>query len=236
MTRIVACIVAWNEEESIARTIRSVKAYVDRVILVDAVFHGNALATGDRSDDATVAEATRACGALPLTVLSPGRRVYEDEARNLYLAALAPGDWCLVIDGDETLYGDHAAVLYERGLVQEGYAAVGVGVRHVLVYTTAVLVDGQAPEVTAEAYASAPVICTAGWQPRLFLYREGLEYEERAGERHQVYDRDGGRVGDEPTAQFGLAFTILNDHVRQTHARYLGDYAWETHTKGADHE
>lgn len=227
MSRILAGIVAWNEADSIGKAIRSVAAYVDGIVVVDAVFHGNVVGMGTCSDDEQE-DVVRAVYAGPTTYLRPYRRLWEDEARNLYLDCADPGDWILVIDGDEILVGDHRPLMArvetirataDQGTLPPAYA--------VAVYSTAVLFPGHAPDVTPVQYQAVPVIAHRGWQPRLFRVRRGLRYRKNdQGKRHTAY------MGETP---FGVGaeriddFLILNDHVAQTWARYQADYAWETH-------
>lgn len=227
MTRILAGIVAWNEADTIAHAIRSVTAYVDGIVIVDAVFHGNEAAEGVESTDRQEARARAAAGSVPVTYVRPGRRLWEDEARNLYLDAAEIHDWILVIDGDETLVGDHRAVEHRVSSIRDLEPEWLPTAYTVAVHTTAVLFPGHAPDMPPHVYDSAPVITHRGWQPRLFQVRAGLRYAKNPhGKRHTAYigERSFGDGAERTTD-----FLILNDHVRQSWERYQADYAWETH-------
>jgi len=105
---VVACYIVLNEAEFIGPSIESVYPLADRIIIVEG---GNdyAVAAGlcgpdRRSTDGTL-DAIRA-------VDDPERKVeivtgaWRDKAeqRNAYAARLRPGDWMLLMDGDEVFY------------------------------------------------------------------------------------------------------------------------------------
>lgn len=223
MSQVVACYVAWNEAGQIAESLRSVKAYVDRYVVVDAVFDANP-AAGTHSADGTRDICESICAPVPLTYIESDVRLTQDVARNRYLDELDEGDWPLIIDGDEVLYGDHDEAL---ALFDEIRAGIDTHALLVPVYTTAVLFDGNAPDVTVAAYATNPTVHTWGWQPRLFQNWKALRYRvNQFGVPHGVYDETGEFVG-----QGGLyekRVFLINHHVRQSYTGYQNDYARET--------
>jgi glycosyltransferase involved in cell wall biosynthesis len=221
--QLVACYAAWNEEQLIAESMRSVKEYVDRFVVVDAVFETNEVdAVGSTDRQREVVEAVAA--PKPLTYLSFDHKVPEHEARNRYLEELADGDWALVIDGDEVLYGAHEDVQRLVDRIKAGeldgdahHAAVGVWV-----LTQMLRFAGSAPEVTAEAYATGPIVCSGGWMARLFRADAGLRYPALPSNRGLF--RDGAWVG-QPAERAGWVF-LVNHHLRQSHAEYVADHRW----------
>src|SRR5213075_2987439 len=99
---IVACYVVANEADHLADSMRSVKAYVDRFVIVDSLFRTNPL-PGTHSTDSTKEVAQRAAGVVPLLYIESQERLSEPEARNLYLTVTRDA-WILVMDGDEQMY------------------------------------------------------------------------------------------------------------------------------------
>ncbi len=83
---ITGCVVVQNEAHLLSECLASLRAIVDRIVVVD---HGST----DQS-----ADIARECGA---TVIDGSLVGYED-ARNLYLDAVHEG-WVLVLDADERL-------------------------------------------------------------------------------------------------------------------------------------
>ena len=221
--RLTACYVVCNEEALIAESLRSVKAYVDRYVIVDAVFENNPH-EGTHSSDRTREVCERVCAPVPLTYVESDRRLDEASARNRYLAEVPDGDWCLVIDGDEVMYGRHQNILAMIERVRAGVWPLAV---EIPVYTQSVLAHGMAPDVDAETYATSPIICSAGRMARFFRQRPGLHYKRNElGIAHGLYDADERFAGRSET-RCPEPF-IVNHHVRQSHADYLNDYAWET--------
>ena len=222
MTQIVACYVACNEEAQIAESLRSVKAYVDRYVIVDSVFAASPVA-GTHSTDRTREICERVCAPVPLTYIESGERLHQDVARNLYLEQLDDGDWVFVIDGDEVMYGDHSGLRAVFDGIRSGIDTHAVLIP---VYTTAVLFDGFAPEVSPAEYETNATINTWGWQPRLFRARSDLRYRVNTlGVPHGVYDAAGEFVGQGGT--YNETLFLINHHVRQTYAGYQNDYARE---------
>src|SRR5674476_203053 len=105
-----ACYAIWNEEQTIAASMRSVKAYVDRFIVVDGAYASNPAPGPVVSTDETWTIIERIAHPLPLIYIPPPKRMVEHEARNLYLAAAASGEWLWLLDGDEILYGDYEEI------------------------------------------------------------------------------------------------------------------------------
>lgn len=221
---IVACLAVCNEAEQVADAIRSVKAYVDRFVVVDAVFDTNMMA-GTHSLDATRQVCERVCAPLPLTYIESDRKLSENQARNLYLDTLEPGDWALVIDGDEVLYGGHEQVLALVDDIRDGAYRSAVGIP---VYTQRVHVNGLAPDVTPEQYETAPVTCSVGVMARFFevgdpRYPNGpIRYPD--GPSNQGLFRYGQWVG-RPAHVVSDVF-MVNHRLRQSHEAYQTDHEW----------
>ena len=214
---VTACYVVWNEASHIAESIRSVKAYVDRFVVVDGAFSTNPIGRGP-STDGTRAEVERACGTTSLKYIIPSISLLEHEARNWALSEVDAGDWVLVLDGDEIFYGDFAKVRD---------SAVDVALS---IYTTAVLFEGNADMMDEEAYQTNPVISTAGQQPRFFRKTSGTLYQVK------MVDVGGRRMSfvhlyrglQEITGSLVEGAFIINRHVSQSFAGYQADYAWES--------
>lgn len=223
MKDIVACYVVANEAEHIAESIRSVKAYVDRFVIVDSLFETNPL-PGTHSTDDTRRVAHTAAAGKPLDYIVSDERLDEPTARNLYLAA-SRGDWILVMDGDEQLYGDHARVLelFEDVRAEKIWDGVLLAV-----YTVAVNFNGNAPEMDELSYEVNPLISTRGEQARLLdnAAERGLTYRHTPlGIGHVAFDRHGlFASGDAPYRDEAF---IINHHTRQSYEGYQRDYVWE---------
>lgn len=216
---VVACYAVHNEEAQIAESLRSVKAYVDRYVVIDSVFDTNPI-DASHSTDRTRQICERVCAPTPLTYIASDRKLSEEAARNLYLDNVPVGDWAFVIDGDEALYGVHVAIGAVFATVRAGW---GMGPLAVPVYTTAVLFEGQASEMGSEAYEVNPTVNTCGWQPRLFANTGGVRYRGIG-----LYDIEGSVAA---RARETDAMFIINHHVRQSYAAYQSDYVWETGEK-----
>jgi hypothetical protein len=219
-----ACYVVCDEEAELARSLRSVKAYVDRFVIVDAAFTSRP-GESTHSSDATRAVAMAACAGKPVSYLEARWKMEEQEARNWYLEEVPSGEWMLLIDADEVLYGDHFEVLQFLADLP-GVDTGSVGVR---VLTTAVLTGLNAPEISADAYATAPVIATSGWMPKLVRQRRTLRHA-RLEVAPGIWTHHGLIDGTEPVDGSGVrseALWIVNDHVGQSHERYQLDFTWE---------
>jgi glycosyltransferase involved in cell wall biosynthesis len=207
-----ACYVLFNEEQHIAESIRSIKAFVDHIVVVDGAFSTNPAGPGP-STDSTRAQVERVCGATRLTYITTSN-LAEHEARNLALTRVDAGDWVLAIDGDEVFYGDFTKVLFE---------GTDVALR---IYTTAVLFDGNADAMDEETYWTNPVVSTGGQQPRFFRNAPKTGYARKTVNDQSfvhLYRRDEEIVGTLVEGAF-----IINRHVAQPFAGYLADFAWET--------
>jgi hypothetical protein len=236
MTDIVAAYLACNDEGTIAESIRSIKAYVDRFVVVDAVFPSNP-AQATHSSDQTRQIVERICSttpAKPLTYISSAAKLLQYYARNAYLEQIHPPDWVFVIDSDEVLYGEYHRILDILGKIRSGELRHSVAIP---VYTVAVNVEKMAPEVTTDEFTSAPLITTMGYMPRFFAAHPNLRYSRAVG---------SGLAGSTPVLTFlgrgqpdrldrfllpenhvppGEMF-LINHHTRQSFDSYQNDYVW----------
>lgn len=221
--RVIACYVVANEAEHLAESLRSVKAYVDGYVIVDSLFTTNPL-PGTHSSDATRAVAEAVCAPLPLTYIESDERLTEPQARNRYLSE-TEGDWCLMLDGDEQLYGEYADILRLMERVRYGRIPKAVDVP---VYTVAVNFNGNAPEMSRAEYERNPLISTMGYQPRLF-HNVGLHYDYDAGRGFggALLDGSGYLQGRRKASEM----LIINHHVRQSFESYQNDFTWEHGTR-----
>ena len=89
MSKIWACYVVFNEEQNIARSMRSVQAYVDGFIIIDTCFPSNPV-DATNSTDNTMVEAGNACGNKELIYIAESKRMCEQEARNRYMEEVPP--------------------------------------------------------------------------------------------------------------------------------------------------
>lgn len=235
MASVAACYVAHGEPELLVESIRSVKPYVDRVIIVDGLFHGN---PGDdvneRIQQKIVADAIcEAPPARPLEYYDMGfEPVSELEARSTYLQLLEADEWGLVIDSDELLIGDHPRAHALFNALRDGADASDLYpiMRAALVpiYTVAVNIPKYAPDISEAEYVTAPLLSTRGFQPRLFRNSSKLTYRLPPGAITPALALvDGGLLGADFRVEHG-EFLILNYHVRQSLSSYQRDYAWET--------
>lgn len=230
---LTACYTVFNESRLIAESILSVKAYVDRYVIVDSVFKSNAVDATHSTDD-TRAICERLCASVPLLYIESLVKLSEDEARNSYLAEVPHGDWLLVIDGDEVLYGAHEGI---ESLIRNNFderVPSRLDAVAVPVFTTAVKFNGMGGDVDAVTYEQAARINTVGYSARFQRSRPGLEYRQvvvaegpYAGELalHGLYH--GAEYVGDSNSRTNAAF-LINHHTRQSHAEYLADYAWET--------
>ena len=218
-----ACYVVWNEEQHIAESIRSIRAYVDRIVVVDGAFSTNPGGQGPSTDN-TEAIVERAAGTTSLDYIVSTIPLQEQEASNLALAQLEVGDWALIIDGDEVLYGDFNLA---RAPIARQPDVSAIALR---VYTTAVLFDGNADQMGRREFETNPVITTVGWQPRFFRKTKNTKFTRLpalipAGSfTHTNLFRGEERVNG---VQVEGVF-LINRHVSQSLEGYLADYAWET--------
>lgn len=220
---LVACYVAHEAGAELARSILSVKAYVDAYVIVEGAFASNPAPL--RSGDDTVQVAAAACAGVPLELVQPGRKLEEHEARQRYLdAAAGPDTWLLLMDSDEVLYAEHA----EFAQLVADLPGVAARALQLQVLTTAVLAPLDAPAIDASLYARAPRIGTAGWMPKLVRWAPTLAHVRQETvpgiwTHHGLRDGAGG-LHDEPRVAGPL---VVNDHAGQGHAGYQHDFRWE---------
>jgi glycosyltransferase involved in cell wall biosynthesis len=241
--QIVVCYTVANEATTIVESIRSLKAYVDRFVVIDSIFDSNPIESTHSTDD-TEALTRLACAAhpaRPLTYVSSNAKLVQTYARNAYLELVDPPDWVFVVDGDEVFYGDHIKIL-------ELFAAIrtpshpqhdGLGSSIALpVFTTAVNVHKMAPDVTPDEFAYAPLISTVGYMPRLFQAHRSLRYTVPSGASTPAltYLADSSDDPPRPLDQYLLPtyavppgdMFIINHHPRQSLEAYKNDYVWAT--------
>lgn len=235
MVDIVACYVVCNEQDSIAESIRSVKAYVDRFVIIDAAFLSSPLPPEvTHSTDLTHQVATQICAAepsRPLHYVEAAARLPQFYARNAYLEFVQPPDWVFVLDGDEIFYGNHLDVQTTFEKIRTGSIKQSLALP---VYTTAVLADKMAPDITPDEFAQAPLISAMGYAPRLFAAAPNLRYLAPLGTSTPTltYIGEPGGWPSQPLWPVHNAspdsIFLINHHVRQTYQGYLDDYAWST--------
>lgn len=229
MPDIWAVYVVANEADHIADSIRSVKAYVDGFVVVDALFQANPTPsdpTISSSTDATPEIFRHLTTAEPtkrLTYYASPVRLTEVQARNLALDLVPPGDWALVIDGDERLCGDWSSMICLLEAIRSGHPVNNAEAYWIQVFTTAVNVNKGADTVTPDEFSTRPIISTAGPMPRLFRVNPILGYTVIPGASTPILSLTGPRY-DVPNGEMFL----INDHVRQSYASYQNDYVWET--------
>jgi glycosyltransferase involved in cell wall biosynthesis len=231
---IVACLCVANEERLIAEAIRSVKAYVDRFVIVDSIFVANEAVDSPHSTDATRAIAERVCAPVPLTYIESQTKLDQPTARNRYLDELAEDDWALIIDGDEVLMGDldFAAALFRR--CRERRFPPSWDALSMRVYTTAVLAEGLGKDLDPDTYATAPLVQTSGWMPRLVRKRAARGWRYRvnaAGIPHGMYDSWTGQFVGKAAIRTNAVF-MVNQHTRQSHDEYVADCIRELRERG----
>ena len=146
----------------------------------------------------------------------------ETAARDLALSYLRPGDWGLIIDGDECLYGDHEALLALACFLPFAATVRSVAIP---VHTTAVLHDGDAPSMSRDDHAGKPLISTSAYMIRLFRMARGLHYELPSGHITPMLTSEDGDVLT-PDLEFPGAF-LINRHATQPFDVYQNDYVWE---------
>ena len=105
---VVACYIVLNEEEFIEASLESVYPLADRIIIVEG---GNdyAVAAGwceadRRSSDATVARVREFPDPAGKIELIQGTWKDKADQRSAYAERLKPGDWMLLMDGDEVFF------------------------------------------------------------------------------------------------------------------------------------
>lgn len=217
--RVLACYVVWNEQELMAESMRSVKAYVDGYVVVDSAFTVNPVDVAHSTDDTRkVTEA--AAHPLPLTYIESPVKMTLDAARNLALLACGD-DWAFIVDGDETMLGARSELLELFAAIRLGEQTEPVGVN---VYTGALFTENRlhAPAIEPEAYRNLPVIYTRGVQPR--LVPAGCEWRRVPnGPSYGLY-----RNGELVKVPADPRLSLINHRTRQSYAAYQHDYVWES--------
>jgi glycosyltransferase involved in cell wall biosynthesis len=237
--QIVAAYATANEATTIAESIRSLKAYVDRFVVIDSIFVSNTFhpdATHSTDDTRAIVEALCAAPpAKPLTYVASAARLTQAYARNAYLELINPPDWVFVVDGDEVFYGDHQKILAAFDAIRNSSNSPSSPISlEIPVYTTAVNVHKQAPDVTESEFALNPLISTWGYMPRLFAANPRLRYLAPPGASTPVLtfiplNGPAYHLASAPDAYSppGDMF-LINHHTRQTLQAYQNDYEWET--------
>ena len=187
MQRISLCLIARDEEELLPGCLASVQGLVDEIVVAD---------TG--STDRTV-EIALAAGAILV------EHVWQDNfsaARNAALSA-ATGDWILVLDADERLYGPGHKNL--RATVESGKLDCGM-----LAWHNASRMDATAEEILrGEARLGEPVLV-----PRLFRHTPDLRWHGLVHEHVNpwLHQRGGrGRIIEAPILHYGAMPSIRKE-------------------------
>jgi glycosyltransferase involved in cell wall biosynthesis len=217
---IVATYCVFNEADLIAESIRSVKAFVDRFVVIDAAFTTNPV-EATHSTDNTRETVENAADPLPVLYCESDRKLNLDHARNMSFRFVDPGDWALVIDGDEVLLGEWNELRELFGEIRRRKISEPVGLN---VYTACVKFDGHAPAIGEDEYKRLPIIHTRGVQARL-LPADDVQWK-RTPTRRGTYGmyRDGELVKGcvDPRA------VIVNQRIRQSYEHYQLDYVRES--------
>jgi hypothetical protein len=101
MPELIACIIAYNEEQLLPQCLTSIVNKVDRIILVEgriATFPGNEVKSTDRTIEI-------ACDYGCEVIMQSKPYINEAAMRSQYLVG-NPGDWYLMIDADEKCMTD----------------------------------------------------------------------------------------------------------------------------------
>jgi hypothetical protein len=204
----------------ISESLRSVKAYVDRFVIVDSVFTSNSI-DATHSTDKTREICERVCDPISLTYIESDRKLTEQDARNRYLQEVEDEDWVLWLDGDEVLYGNHKDVLALFNQIREGAIRDCASIS---VYTTAVFFHGLGVDMPADAYDTNPLISTVGYMTKLYQKQKGFHYKnDPLVSEHAVYDENDRLVTNGLNNRASFMF-VINHHTRQTHQEYVADY------------
>lgn len=218
---IVATYCVYNEADLIAESIRSVKAYVDRFVFIDAAFTTNPVeATHSTDDTRRIAEEVAA--PLPVTYVESDTKLDLARARNMSFGLLDEDDWALVIDGDEVLLGERTELRDMFAAVRGRIAQDPIGMA---IFTAVVQFQGHAPAINEAGYRTLPIVHTRGNQSRL-LPVAGVEWMRTPTPRgtYGMY-RDGVLIkGHNPDPRA----VIINQRIRQSYEHYQLDYIRET--------
>ena len=115
---IVACIITYNDIETIEDCINSVKNAVDRIVIVDGKYR-DFPGEYECSTDGTAEYIGSIAGDCKLTFRFVAR-LDEVAKRNVYLTYLKDGDVCLNLDADEILTGNIPNLTADIGIVRVG--------------------------------------------------------------------------------------------------------------------
>jgi hypothetical protein len=215
---LTALYVAANEGSVIADSIRSVTEYADRIVVVDALFHGNPQ-EGTHSSDNQREVVESMVGDRELIYLESDQRLPEHAARNLALAQVPMGEYGLIIDADEVLYGDHPRVA----------SVLGDPLQHLnlWVYTSTIRFNQPALEMDPDTYARGRVLNTRGSAPRVVRQMPGLQARSIVHPSGFTTHSDL-YVGESPLRGFQEEQPFLINHrLRRSLPAYKNAYAWE---------
>ena len=126
---VVACYIVLNEAEYIQASLESVYPLADRIVIVEG---GNdyAVAAGlcgpdKRSMDATVERVRSFPDPDGKIELVQGAWADKAEQRNAYAQRLNPGDWMLLMDGDEVFHEDGlwrlSALMHDYDIIRPAF-------------------------------------------------------------------------------------------------------------------
>lgn len=223
---MIACYVVANEADLIAESLRSVKAYVERFVIVDSIFTANPI-DATHSTDRTREVCESICAPVPLTYIESDRKLSQEQARNRYLDEVPYGEWIVNLDGDEVLYGDYLTVREVVGWLEAGRDADAINVP---ILSAAVLFNGDAVDMTPEHYATAPIVHSRGHAPRFFRNQFNRRYRSWTS-RDGIVDNQGLYDGHDLVAFKAPKddrLLIVNHHVRQSYRDYQSDAVWES--------
>lgn len=221
MPRVIGVYVAYGDETGIVDSVRSVRPWVDRLVLFSAPF--DAMPPLE-APDRTVKLFERAADVTPHKIVTLEGPVSETFARNRALRMVGDDDWALVIDADEMLFAEHTDIRRTElglllGQIRGGLYSEPVGLS---IYSTAVLFHGSAKDMSARDYYRRPIVSSMGFQPRVFRARDA-EYRPSARGAPGLFVKDQ-RCLAVPVR----GAVVVNHHVRQTWRGYQADFAWET--------
>ncbi len=107
---VVACYIVLNEAEFVQASIESVYPLADRIVVVeggnDYAVAASSCGPDKRSTDDTVERIRQIADPDGKIELIQGAWRDKAEQRNAYAARLRPGDWMLLMDGDEVFYNN----------------------------------------------------------------------------------------------------------------------------------
>ena len=101
---VVGCLNVFECEETIGLTLKSIEPFVDRIIVVDGAYEG--FSDHIRSKDGTMTK-VKGFPKPKILIGNSTNHCFRDEMkkRNLYMDFLDPGEWALIIDGDQYISG-----------------------------------------------------------------------------------------------------------------------------------